>query len=143
MTGAGFSCCGGGTTHLLFGRQPACTHLNICAPLLNVRCTFWFAKPVVLLRFVSWQHTLHFVAHTQSPGALWWSCGWALRTCTRLPFWYSLLFFLLLLLSLSIAFWVWLWLVLTVIIAELPFPTRPFINKYLDRENSGEGSRPQ
>ena len=66
-----------------------------------------------------------------------WGCGWALRTCTRLPFWYSLLFFLLLLLSLSIAFWVWLWLVLTVIIAELPFPTRPFINKYLDRENSG------
>ena len=90
-----------------------------------------------LVATVSWPHTLHFVAHTQSPGALWWSCGWALRTCTRLPFWYSLLFFLLLLLSLSIAFWVWLWLVLTVIIAELPFPTRPFINKYLDRENSG------
>ena len=74
---------------------------------------------------VSWPHTLHFVAHTQSPGALWWSCGWALRTCTRLPF------------------WVWLWLMLTVIIAEPPFPTGPFINKYLDQEDFGEGSRPQ
>ena len=39
---------------------PACMHLIICAPFLNVRCTFWFPKPGVLLStFASSSQEVH------------------------------------------------------------------------------------